>query len=154
MTFGKTNSMRWYLLLLLAALPMRADDSCYLASMIQCDDKDEQFVDGAFDAFVTLTAGGDLKKEALRLPARLAKENQGMICFERTFYLTPNVLRGFALIVPSDCMRQKDGLWISTVPLIVSAQQSQQGVTILTLKKKAQPVARANVGAVPEAPHL
>lgn len=145
--------MRWYLLLLLTALPTRADDGCYLATMIKCDEKDEQFVDGAFDAFNALNAGGDLKKEELRLPARLAKADKGLISFERVFYLTPNIFRGFTLIVPSDCMRQQDGLWISTAPLTVAKRFSQQGVTILTLKKRGEPAAGAKTVTAPDAAH-
>lgn len=133
---GKTNPMRWYLLLLLTALPTYADDGCYLETMIKCDEKDEQFVEGAFDAFNQLSAGGDVKKDELRLPARLTKEAQGVVSFERAFYLTPNIFRGFELVVPVDCLRQKDGCWISTVTLTVTKQESRQGVTTLTLKKK------------------
>jgi hypothetical protein len=123
-----------YAFLLILAFSVRADDQSYLATMIACEEKEERFVDEAYDAFNTLVVGHDLKKEGLRFPVRLAKEYKGMITFERVFYLTPNILRGFALRVPQDCLRQVDGLWVSVVPLTVAGQDSRQGVTTLTLK--------------------
>jgi hypothetical protein len=116
------------------AFSLRADDNSYLLSMIACEEKEERFVDDTFNSFNVLSVGRGIKKAELRFPVRLTTEYNGMITFERGFYLTPNILRGFALRVPKDLLKQVDGLWISTAPLIVAAEDSRQGVTTLTLK--------------------
>jgi hypothetical protein len=129
--------MRYLALLLATALAVSsADNLSYLASMIACEEKEELFVDGAFDAFLSLAAGRDVKEGELCFPVRLAKEAHDVVSFERAFYLTPNILRGFELRVPVECLRQKEGMWISIVPLTVAKQRGQQGITSLTLKKK------------------
>lgn len=93
-------------------------------------------MDGAFDVFLHLAASRDVQKEELRFPVGLAKQSQDMVSFERAFYLTPNILRGFELRVPVECLRQKEGMWISIVPLTVAKERRQQGIIALTLKKK------------------
>src|SRR5687768_2919051 len=44
----------------------------YLWTLIACGEKDEATISDAFNAFITLLATGELKKEELRFPAHLA----------------------------------------------------------------------------------
>jgi hypothetical protein len=108
----------------------------YLQKMIASDEKDEALIDEAFNAFISLLANGEIKKGELRLPAHLTSRDSGMVAFERAFYLTPNVLRSFELIVPVTCLKQEGGLLISVSDLVVSHRGGTQGSISLALKPK------------------
>lgn len=127
---------RWFIILFIPFTVRAADDS-YLEKMIACDEKEEALVSDAFGTFLTLLSKGELKKEELCFPAHLAKKNNnGSFIIGRAFYITPNELRGFELVVPEECLVEKKGILVSISALVVAHRGGSQGITSLVLKKK------------------
>lgn len=108
----------------------------HLAKMIACEEADEPLIEDAFNAYHLLLATRELKAGELRFPAHLTKTQGDTLVLDRAFYISPNVLRGFELIVPATCMTQKGEAWIAIVPLTVEKEQTRQGITSLRLKGK------------------
>lgn len=120
-------------LVTLATPPASSD---YLAAMIACAEKDESLIDGAYSAYHILLASREPKPGELRLPFHLTQRRDETLLFDRAFYISPNVLRGFELLVPVTSMRNEEGVWVSTNSLVVEQQQTRQGITSLRLKTK------------------
>jgi hypothetical protein len=108
----------------------------YVIQTIACDEKHESLIEDAFSSYHLLLTVRELKAGELRIPAHLTKTQGDTLLFDRAFYISPNVLRGFELIVPANSMTQKGETWISTVPLSVENEQTRQGITSLRLKAK------------------
>lgn len=108
----------------------------YLWTMIACDEKEERFASDVFDAFLSLTARRELKKEELRFPASFAVRLPNYVVLSRGFYVSPNELRGFDISVPKNCLVEKDGLFSLTTPVVIDKEDRRQGITVLVLKKK------------------
>ena len=129
--------MRRILILLLITTSAIAAEKGYLEQMIACEEKEEALVSDAYNAFVTLLAKRELPKEELRFPARLAQKRPSGFLISRAFYVTPNELRGFEILVPKDCVTEKEGVLISSTVLAVASEDSKQGIILLTLKRKS-----------------
>jgi len=126
--------LRLLTLLVLATSSFAADTS-YFAKMIACDPKDEFFISQTYEAFLSLVAKREVKKEEIRFPARLAIRNDSGVILSRAFYISPNELRGFELFIPKDCVSEKDGILISTTALAVEREETKQGIRCLVLKR-------------------
>ena len=113
------------------------NDMDYLAKMIACDEKDERYVAEVYDAFLTLSAGRELKAGELRFPIRMVEKQGDFILIERAFYVSPNELRGFELFIPKTLLAERKGLVVSKVPLSVAQTVTRQGITSFTLQSKA-----------------
>lgn len=128
--------LRLLTLLLLASSAVAAEIS-YVAKLIACEEKEEEFVSHSYDAFLALKAKGELKKEELRFPSRLAIPKASGVIISRAFYVSPNELRGFEIFVPEDCVLEKNGVLISATDLEVQSEDTKQGITCIVLKRKS-----------------
>ena len=119
-----------------AACSAATNDTAYIAKMIACGEKDEHYIAQAYDAFVALAAGRVLEPGELRFPASLVERDRGFVLIERAYYVSPNELRGFELLVPKKFVSEKDGVVVSTAALSVAQKVTRQGITSFTLQKK------------------
>lgn len=108
----------------------------YLAKVIACEEKDERYVAQAYDTFLALAAGRNLKAGEMRFPARLVEKRGDFVLIARAYYVSPNELRGFELLAPKDCVSEKDGLVFSTSALSVTQKLTRQGITSFILQMK------------------
>jgi hypothetical protein len=123
-------------LLFLVCLSAAAAEVGYVDKMIACDEQEERFVSEAFDAFLTLVAKNDVKKDTLHFPVRLATFRPDYIIFDRGFYISPNELRGFELVVPRGCLAEKNGVFTLKETVVVDRDEWRSGIRILVLKRK------------------
>jgi len=123
------------LLVPVAARSAGTNDMDYLAKMIACDEKDERYVAQAYDAFLTLTAGRELKPGELSFPVRVIEKSGDFILIERAYYVSPNEMRGFELFIPKRFVSEKNGLVVTTTALSVAQRITGQGITSFTLQK-------------------
>jgi hypothetical protein len=133
--------------LLILASPCLATDSAYIVKMIDCEPREEILISKTYESFLDLIAKREVKKEELRFPVRLAAQNDKGVIFSRSFYVSPNELRGFEIFIPKDCVTEKNGIFVSTVGLVVDREETRQGIRCLILK-------RAVDGKPPEASQL
>ncbi len=130
------KEMRALLLLIALTSTGIAADTDYLAKMIACEEKEEALVSDTYSAFLTLMSKRELPKGELRFPVRLADRRVNGFLISRGYYVSPNELRGFEIFVPKDCVDEKDGILISSTALTIASEDSKQGFTLLTLKRK------------------
>lgn len=122
-----------FALLLFAASSLAAGEHDYVLKMIRCDEKDEQYVSDAYLCHINLLARRVVAKGDLKLPSRLTQKTEEFYVFERAFYVSPNMLRGFILSIPLTLMVEKDGVLENSVPLRLTREDSKQGIVILEL---------------------
>lgn len=123
----------------LVAFSVAQEDRGYIQKMIEADEPDERYIGEAYDAFLTLIAEGELAQGELRHPLHMTKQRDRLLIIYRGFYVSPNELRGFELLIPEGHMEEVDGILISTVRLSVAHQQTQQGLTSLRLARAGEP---------------
>jgi hypothetical protein len=116
--------------------PAIGADTDYSAKMIACEVKDEIFVLDAYDAFLELLTKRELKKEALRFPEKLMSRTESHVIFSRAYYISTNILAGFELSVPKECMSKKHGVLTSNTELVIAQDYTKQGIRVIILKKK------------------
>jgi hypothetical protein len=131
-----------FLLVPIAAPSAGTNDMDWLAKMIACDEKDEQYVAQAYDAFLTLVAGREIQPTDLRFPSRLVERSGEFIHIERAYYISPNEFRGFDLFIPKALISEKDGFIVPRVPLAVAKRLTRQGMTSFTLREANKAVQR------------
>ena len=103
------NKMKIRLLsLLILASPCLATDSAYIVKMIDCEPREEILISKTYESFLDLIAKREVKKEELRFPVRLAAQNDKGVIFSRSFYVSPNELRGFEIFIPKDCVQREE----------------------------------------------
>ena len=133
------NKMQIRLLtLLILASPCMVTDSVYIVKMIDCEPKEEILISQTYQSFLDLIAKREVKKEELRFPVRLTTQNDNGVIFSRSFYISPNVLRGFEIFIPKGCVTEKNGLFVTTVGLVVDREETRQGIRCLILKRAQQ----------------
>lgn len=123
-----------WLLALIGADLGRASDA-YIEKMIACPEAEEAMVSGAYDVFLFALEQGQIRKEELRLPVRLTESRDGHVIFSRAFYISPNELRGFELVIPAALLVEQDGVLSLISDLSVASQDVRQRITILVMKK-------------------
>jgi hypothetical protein len=119
----------------------------YIAKMITCEEHEEQMVAHTFDVFLALKEGRELPAGVLRFPSRLAERSNAGAIISRTFYVSPNEVRGFELFVPAHCIAEKEGVLVSSVALVVGSQETKQGITCIALKARPPSPTTAPAGS-------
>jgi len=113
-----------------------AADMSYVATTIAAESKDETMISDAYDTFLALISDHEIKAGELKYPARIADHRDNGVIIERTYYVSPNEMRGFSLFIPKDCVTEKGEILISTAALVIESEETRQGVRCLMLKKK------------------
>ena len=111
-------------------------DRDYLWTMIACDEKEERYVDALYDAFLVATEKKELPRECFRVPLHFATQSRDYYIFERGYYVSQNILRGFSLAIPKDCVVVKDQMIAPAQALTVASWDGKQGLQIVVLKRK------------------
>ena len=104
---------------------------------------------GAYDAFLSALESGQIKKEDLRVPARLVERRGGHVFLSRSFYVTPNELRGFEFVIPESLTTEEAGVLVLTSDLLVESRVVKQSITILRLKKTEAKAVAPTLGNAP-----
>jgi hypothetical protein len=121
---------------LACSLACVASDRSYVASTIECAADEETAVAAAYDSFLSLLVTREIKKEAFRFPAHLSEGRNNVMIVSRSFYVTPNELRGFEFVVPRQLVIEKDGTLFAKADLQVGHEESKQGIVSLYLEEK------------------
>jgi hypothetical protein len=56
--------------------------------------------------------------------------------FSRAYNISMNILAGFELSVPKECMSKKHGVLISSTELVIAQDYTTQGIRVIILKNK------------------
>ena len=112
--------------------------------VVHCEPKEETMISQTYESFLNLIAKHEVKKDELRFPVRLSKQKDDGVIFSHSFYISPNELRGFEIFIPKDCVAEKNGLFVSTVSLVIEREETKQGIRCLILKKAQLKVAEPN----------
>ena len=121
--------------LALAAAHIVRASQAYVENVIACSEAEEAMVSGAYDAFLGALESGQIGKEELRLPLRLIERRDGHVIFSRSYYVSPNELRGFELVIPASLLAEEDGALSLLSDLTVASHDVRQRITILVMKK-------------------
>ncbi len=127
------------LALVFAALPALGDEPapqcCYVSKMIVCDETEERFVEDLYNAFLSFQAREILKKGDLKFPAHFAELSPEFAIVGRSFYITPNTLKGFEIAFPRGALRQEGTMLEVACDLWVKAIDWKQGCCLIQLTK-------------------
>ncbi len=123
-------------LLLFVPLLAQTSEHRYLAKAIKCHPSEEGIISEAYDSFLMLIMNRELPERGLRFPVSSVKKKESGVLITRSFYITPNNLRGFEIFVPNHLVEERDGVVVSTVPLVIESEDSRQGHILLSLNQK------------------
>jgi hypothetical protein len=115
-------------------------EECYYAKMVACDEAEERYVEDLYHAFLILLDKKELVEGRFSVPARFAIKYNNDYIFERAFYITPNILQGFSICIPSDCVTMGDGMLSLSSAVVLGAREARQGIQILTVCKRPNPM--------------
>ena len=130
MKFGLTISLA------VAAVIASVDASDYVFNVIDCNEDEEAVISELYDSFLTLLTERKIEENKLKIPEELSMERLGYVIVSRSFYVPPNELRGFELVIPALLTERKDGYYTNLSSLGIDSIEVKQGIQILVLKKE------------------
>ncbi len=142
------KTARILVFLCLVPIVVLATDS-YVEKMIRVADKNGRSVASAYDAYLTLLVKKSISKDKIDFPTELLIDRPEYFVLERTYYISPNEMRGFSLALPKKAVKASDGRVQSTSDLALKEESIHQGIHVLVLKEK-----RVEQGAAPLPPAL
>lgn len=113
------------LALLFTATVYSAD---YLRSAIECAPDDEAACASVFDASLALLRGELVALE--KYPSRLVTRTEAGVIISRSFYVTPNEMRGFEIFIPNGAFRIENE-YLQATGLKLEEHIRKQGISIL-----------------------
>ncbi|MDR2675243.1 MAG: hypothetical protein LBC18_10390 [Opitutaceae bacterium] len=105
---------------------------------IQYTDQEKPYIAGAFDSFIQLVEKRELPAGTLSYPAHLARMDDGTIVVAQSFYVSPDEIRGFELIIPKDALHERDAVLFQKEPLVIENENAGQNIRRLVLRKKTR----------------
>lgn len=123
-----------FLLAVISATPSSCEND-YVSKMIECDASSEDLVSSLYDVFLQLLTEKEIRKERLTIPESLAKQHLGKLIVSRSYYVTPNELRGFELVISKELFERKDGYLFNRTNLTLEAIETKQSIQILVLRE-------------------
>lgn len=112
----------------------RSED--YLRKMIECSYVEERMIACAYDRVVGLS-DVEFRQEGFKFPLRLVEFREGNAILSWSYYVTPNELRGFEIIVPAWATAEHHGVVTLRHDMVVVERDRVQNITILRMKPKA-----------------
>lgn len=90
----------------------------------------------AYDRVVVGVHDDEFRKEGFEFPARLLEFRAGNAILSWSYYVTPNELRGFEIVIPASAIDNQNGVVTLRDDLLVVERDRVQDVTILRTKPK------------------
>jgi hypothetical protein len=119
-------------------VPAFADQSAPASKPLQYTEQEEPYIAKAFDSFMQLVQKRELPADTLSYPTHLSRMDDDMIVVAQSFYVSPDEIRGFELIIPKDALREREAILFQKEPLVIETENSRQNIRRLVLKKKSR----------------
>jgi hypothetical protein len=140
-----TNAMKILLAAtLLASISLNAQDS-HATKTIQATPAEEAAISAAYDAYIAAISLRVVPKESIDYPLSLITESPENFILERSYYISPNELRGFGLAIPKRLARKQGNRLKGMQDLVFRSEERRQGLhTVVFTQKKVEPSGAAN----------